>query len=143
MDFAMRIEWIGTDQCRRYVINRGDDVFWAGEYMTSKWTIDIKHALKFARHQDACHEMKNLIDAHFSGLSVREFTITMQVKVYSRHEYSLNELREYLSSALTIVQVPDVVGYGPVPGSMVQVLVPWDNLVERYVVSQFPVSLER
>lgn len=134
MSFGMTIEWTGVETHRRYVINRGDDTFWTGK----GWSPALTDALKYAKHQEACHDLGKMAEEYFRGLPTREFEVTLKVKVFSADRYDLQELKEYLSAAATFVIVPDVLGYGPVPDSMTQVQIPWEGLKEVRPISQAP-----
>jgi hypothetical protein len=124
--FAMRIEWCGTLPHQRFLLNDGHDHFWTG----NGWSPRLRDARLYISHQDACQVFKVLAEDHFANMPTREFQVLTRIKVYARTDYGLEELRQWLADATTLVILSGK-GYGPVEGSLAVVVIPWDELHEQ------------
>jgi hypothetical protein len=127
-NFTMKIEWTGPEEHKRFLITRGDDRhYWTGD----AWTPNAKDALLFATHQEACREFQKLADEQFTGQPVRRFTLLATVTVRGDQQYTVDELKEYLSAVCSLSMNTTVRGYGPMPDSYAVVELPWDELQEE------------
>jgi hypothetical protein len=84
----------------------------------------------FTEGQDVALAFNALQEAQFKDCTLREFTVTLNVRVRAGEPFTKEQLAEYLERATCIMLDHDK-GTGPVENSMVQLDVTWAGLQEK------------
>jgi hypothetical protein len=127
-DHTIMIRYTGSDQARRFVLQRGDYTFWTGD----GWDKRLGRARVFAHHKAAQKACAALQYRQYKGKPVRTFTVEMAITLVADDVEAVNlgVLASYLSYAMRIDMENSIHGDGPVAGSFVKAQVRLKTLKE-------------
>jgi hypothetical protein len=123
----LEIQTVGTHKFPRFIIARSDGQVFDG----TGWNRDRGRAALFNEGQDCARTFNALQEAQFKGMTLTEFSVTLNVRVRAGEPFTKEQLAEYLERATCIMLDHDK-GTGPVENSMVQLDVTWREMTERY-----------
>jgi hypothetical protein len=130
-NMQLEIRPVGNPQFPRFVIaNNQGEVFDGGG-----WNKDQDRAMLYSEGQDVALAFNALQKAMFRDCTLREFAVTLNVRVRSAQPFTQKELEGYLERAVAIMLDHDK-GTGPTPNSMVQLDVTWAEMKERGVTEK-------
>jgi hypothetical protein len=122
----LEIHPVGNEKYPRFIIARSDGKVFDG----TGWNEDRGRAILFTEGQAVALQFNALQEAMYKEWPLREFTVSLNIRVRSGSSFSKKELEDYLERATSILLDHDK-GTGPVPNSMVQLDVTWARLVEK------------
>lgn len=117
-DSTLAIRYIGADQARRFVIQRGDFAFWTGD----DFDVNIDAAKVYYDHKTAQKACAALQYQQYKGKPVRTFTLEVTVTLAADEVQAipLSALVAWLGAAVRIDIENTVFGDGPVKDSFVR-----------------------
>ena len=115
---GVTIRYMGSDDRRIFVLQRGDLKFWTGEV----WDKTLDKAMIFHDHKTAQATCSALQYQRYKGKPMRTFTVEMSVTLVADdvEGVSQEELARFIAEAVRIDIENVVFGDGPVDGSFVQ-----------------------
>lgn len=115
---SLTIRYIGSDAARRYVLQRGDFMFWTGDGFSRI----LDKAKVFRDHDSAATAVTALQYQQFKGKPVREFRMELSIVLAADEveEISQEALAKWIAAAFRLDVSNSDYGDGPVEGSFVQ-----------------------
>jgi hypothetical protein len=125
---TLMVRYTGTDENRRFVIQRGDFSYWTGE----KWSKILDNAKVFNDHKSAQTTCSALQYQRYKGKPIRTFKVEVSLTLAADDVANITpqQLAEYLSKAMRLDVENSVFGDGPVDGSFVQARMKLTSLEE-------------
>ncbi len=127
----LEIHPVGNPKFPRFVIANDQGEVFDGD----GWNKDQNRAILYAEGQEVARQFNALQEAMHRDWPIREFAVTLNVRVRSAHPFTQRELEDYLERAVAIMLDHDK-GTGPTPNSMVQLDVTWREMKERGVTEK-------
>jgi hypothetical protein len=122
----LEIQTVGKPEYPRFIIATKD-----GEVFDGRgWTRDRNRAALYTCGQEVAARFNSLQEAMCQDWPIREFTVTLNIRVRSAAPFTQKELEEYMEQATSIF-LDQEKGTGPVDESMVQLAVTWREMKEK------------
>ncbi len=115
---ALTIRFVGPDDKRKYLVQRGDFKFWTGDGFSR--ILDM--AKVFRDHGEAATTLAALQYQQYKGLPVRAFKMELSFLLAADdvEGIGLEQIKTYIRTAFKLSVENSVHGDGPVDGSFVQ-----------------------
>ena len=115
---TLTIRYIGTDDARMFVVQRGDFKFWDG----NGFSRILDNAKVFHDHGEAATTVTALQYQQYKGLPVRAFKMELSIVLAADNVGSISQeaLSKWIAAALRLDVENSCFGDGPVEGSFVQ-----------------------
>ncbi len=125
---TLTIRYIGTDDNRQFLIQRGDHKFWTG----SDWHKSFDKAKPFTDHKAAQLTCAAIQRRQYAGKPQRTFKIELSITLVADdvHKIDQKDLERYISKAMRIDMETAIYGDGPVADSLVKARVHLATLEE-------------
>lgn len=127
----LEIHPVGNPQFLRFVITNDQGEVFDGD----GWNTDQNRAILYAEGQEVARQFNALQDAMYRDCLLREFAVTLNIRVRSTQPFTQKELEDYLERAVAIMLDHDK-DTGPTPNSMVQLDVTWREMKEKGVTEK-------
>jgi hypothetical protein len=126
---TLTIRYMGSDDHRRFVIQRGDGRFWSDE----DWSPALEDATLFASHKVAQEVCGKIYNNEYGGKPTRSFRCTVEVNVVGDDvsEVSREMLLQFLYDAVRIDVATADYGDGPLDNTLVQARLVLKSLREQ------------
>ena len=127
----LEIHPVGNPQFPRFIIANDQGEVFDGD----GWNKDQNRAVLYSEGQEVARQFNALQEAMYRDWSIREFGVTLNIRVRSAQPFTQKELEDYLEWAVAIMLDHDK-GTGPTPNSMVQLDVTWAEMKEKGVTEK-------
>ena len=109
---------MGSDERRRFVIQRGDHKFWTGK----KWSSALNDATVFASHRVAQGACNDIYTSEYGGKPTRTFRCTLEINLVGDDaaKVSREMLLRFVCDAVRIDVATADYGDGPLDDTLVQ-----------------------
>ena len=121
----LEIQAIGNPRFPRFIIVNDKNEVFDG----TSWNEDAQRAVLYVEGQEIAVQFRALEEAIYESLPLREFRVTMNIRVRSGQDFTNGDLAAYLERAACIL-LDHAKGTGPVESSHVQLDVTWDGITE-------------
>ena len=122
----LEIQTVGKPDFPRFIIATGDAEVFDG----TGFTTDQNQAVLFTEGQAVAVQFNALQEQMYQDFPLREFTVTLNIRVRSAAPFTQQELEQYMEGA-TRIFLNHEKGTGPGEESMVQLGVTWREMHEK------------
>jgi hypothetical protein len=125
-NMKLEIHSVGNPQFLRFVIANDQGEVFDGD----GWNKDQNRAMLYSEGREVAVQYNALQERLYETCSLREFAVTLNIRVRSEESFTQKELEDYLERAVAIM-LDHEKGTGPTPNSMVQLDVTWAEMKEK------------